>query len=357
MRATSPDERPPRPHRVDVGVYVAGGDGLVRTALVPVETTGERTAVPAPPEAHLLLVNDEDLTFAATRPDAGSVQALVARSGDLPTPMARALAVSTAWDMLAWGELGAAELVRCAVSAARRETEAGVAQDFLTRAMLTAELWAPPREREGLLEEVADLSSELAADPSLRRSALLTLAATARRDAHVEQVRAAAATDTDLGWRLLVRLAELGRLEPGEVEALLARDRDPDAWVRALQVRAAQPDPEAKEEVWRAVFVDRTVPVDRALHVAPAFWRPGQADLLREYTYRYLDAVRDLTGGNLAILAYTRYFFPTAVGDEDFLAEVDKVADADGTNPTLRLNLLQRADALRRMLRARQAGA
>ncbi len=353
LRSTAPDGAAPRPHRLDVGVYDESDGTWTRTALVPVETTGAETVVADPPAGDLVLPNDEDLTFARTRPDAGSLDVVLTRSGELPTPMARAVAVSTAWDMLAYAEVGAAQFVRCAVSAARTETEPGLAEVLLIRARFAADAWAPAAQRDTLLQGVADLASTLAAEGRLGRAALLTLAMTASTDAHVAQVREAVASDVDLGWTLQVRLAELGRPDQAEVDALLERDPDPDAWVRALQVRAALPDREAKEEVWQTVWVDKKVPVDQVLGVAPAFWRPGQADLLREYTSRYLQAVGGLSGGNLTMLAYTRSWFPTAVGDAEFLAEAETFAHAEDTNPTVRLNLLQATDTLRRMLRTR----
>jgi aminopeptidase N len=184
------------------------------------------------------------------------------------------------------------------------------------------------------------------------------LAQAASTDAHVAQVRAAVEEDpedTELGWKLLIRLAELGRLEDHEVKQMLERDQDPDAWVRALAVRAATPEPDAKAEAWRAVFEDRTVPSDQVFEIAQAFWRPGQEDLVRPYFARFLSMITDLTGGNLLITVMVRAFFPGAVGDEGFLAEVHRVADDEGTSPTVRLNLLERADNLERMVRARRS--
>ena len=51
---------------------------------------------------------------------------------------------------------------------------------------------------------------------------------------------------------------------------------------RRLAVLAARPDVEAKEEVWRAFFVDYAVPASReTLVLGSTFWRPGQAELLQ----------------------------------------------------------------------------
>ena len=48
-------------------------------------------------DADLLLVNDEDLTFATVRPDPASLDLLLARGGELPTAVGRTLALTTAW--------------------------------------------------------------------------------------------------------------------------------------------------------------------------------------------------------------------------------------------------------------------
>src|SRR5262249_35449689 len=75
---------PPRP-RLDIGVYDRNPDGsLVRRRLVPVETSGATTAVPDLSGAHLLLVNDEDLTFASIRPDPASLRAMLDSAAHLP---------------------------------------------------------------------------------------------------------------------------------------------------------------------------------------------------------------------------------------------------------------------------------
>ena len=79
LRANGPGGIPPRPHRLEVGVYDRGDDGLslVRRRLVSLETKGDTTDVPDVANAALLLVNDDDLTFASVRPDASSLAAML----------------------------------------------------------------------------------------------------------------------------------------------------------------------------------------------------------------------------------------------------------------------------------------
>ena len=103
------------------------------------------------------------------------------------------------------------------------------------------------------------------------------------------------------------------------MRTLLEADPDPDAGMRRLAVLAARPDVEAKEEVWRAFFVDYAVPASReTLVLGSTFWRPGQAKLLAPFTHRYLDELHTLKGGLLNQGLTIRAMYPLGAGDESF---------------------------------------
>ena len=143
---------------------------------------------------------------------------------------------------------------------------------------------------------------------------------------------------------------------PTAVKALQDGDPDPDAAVRALGVRGARPDADAKEEVWQAVLVDRNVPVGIQLSsVAGLFWRPTQAALLKPFTERYLDQVTGLTGGGMLSLgSIMRSMFPTSVADQEFLDRAHQIAARTDIHPAVRSTLLTGADTVTRILAARQ---
>jgi aminopeptidase N len=368
VQVTAPDGGPPRHHRLDIGGYTrtrsgdAGGDGPEdprwrRTALREVRTTGERTSVPAPEAVEgsvdLLLVNDDDLTFASSRTDPASQELMLSSAGGLPTPMARAVAVTSAWDLLTDAEISTGTFVACGVEVVRAETEPGVANDVLAMLRSAADLWSPPAQRDDLLARVAEVAAAMVAKPDQRDTALRTLSRTAVEEADLALVREHALGDVELHWMLLTRLAGLARLDDSELEALLAHDPDPDAGLRAVAVRAALPRRESKEEVWKAVFVDRTVPPDRYSEVGDAFWQRGQEPSLEGFTGRFLDTVAGQGGNAMVAMSLARGMFPSAVGDEQFLADLRRTADGPSVSPTVRQSLLERGDALRRMLRAR----
>ncbi|WP_416958983.1 aminopeptidase N [Streptomyces sp. Agncl-13] len=343
----------PRPQVLAVGAYARNGDALERRALVRVEVTEPRTTVTGlPPAADVLLINDDDLTFATTRPDPTTRDALFRTAAQLPTAISRGVAAATVWDMLTTGEATAAEAGRCLTSVLTAETSDAVIEPYLTLAANVAELWAPPAERDGLSAAVAAACRALAGDPGRRQVALRGLARTATTTDDLAWLREQAGDDVDLRWRALVREAELGGDITAESELLLTRDPDPDAWLRALTVRAALPDAATKAEVWQQLVVDRTVPINSVGLVAAAFWRPGQDALLAPYAERYLEAVPKLhQGGMILAMSYTYRLFPLHAIDATYIDQARQASQE--AVPVVRTTVLERSDEVSRMLRAR----
>ncbi|WP_405864807.1 aminopeptidase N [Streptomyces sp. NBC_00005] len=347
----------PRPQVLAVGAYDRHGEALERSALVRVEVTQTRTAVTGlPPAADVLLINDDDLTFATTRPDATARNALFRAAAQLPTAISRGVAAATVWDMLTTGEASAAEAGQCITAVLTAESSDAVIEPYLTLAANIAELWAPPGERAALTAAVARVCRDLAADPGRRQVALRGLARTATTADDRAWLREQAGDDVDLLWRGLVREAELGQDVAREATLLLERDPDPDAWIRALTVRAALPDPATKAEVWQQLAVDRAVPVHAVGQVAAAFWRPGQDALLTPYAQHYLKAIPHLhQGGMIPAMVFTSHLFPPHAIDPAYIETAQHTSDKAA--PVVRTTLLERSDTVRRMLRSRTHGA
>jgi aminopeptidase N len=342
-----------------VGVYARRGDGLERTALVKTEVHGARTPLelPVEGEAHLVLLNDDDLTFATTRPGHEDRETLLAAAHELPTAISRGVAVATVWDLLITGEATAAEAGRCVTAVLAAETSDAVIEPYLTLAADIADLWAPEAQRAGLTALVAAACRDLAQDPGRRQVALRGLARTATDPDDLARLQQYAEDDVDLHWRLLTRRAELGdTTADARAAALLDRDPDPDAWIRTLTVRAALPDAAAKAEVWQRLALDRAVPIAAVSQVATAFWRPGQDAVLAPYPQRFLDLVPHLSlGGMTPAMVFTGRLFPPYAIDTAFLTAARTAAEP--APPVVHNLLLDRADVVSRMLRTRAGTA
>jgi aminopeptidase N len=356
LRAAGPDGGEPRPHRLAIGAYDRADGGLVLRESIALEAAGARTPLPALDEPpYLLLVNDEDLTFANVRPDADSVARLISSAGDLPTATGRAVAVSTVWSLLATGDISGTDLVRCVTGVLATESTDTVVEPFLGMALQAAELWSPDAARAELLSTIAATCRALAEQSGPRRQvAARALARSATTEEELTALRELAADDVDLGWRLLTRLAVLGQHDPTATESLAERDPDPDSWVRKLAVESAQPSDAAKEAIWRVVVDDLQVPVGSLYEVSRAFWQPSQADALAPFAERYLDVLPTIgRGAMIPAMAVAYTMFPWYGVDPSYVDRVIAAAEDDAVSPLVSARVLEGADQLRRMLAAR----
>ena len=268
--------------------------------------------------------------------------------------MSRALAVTTAYDMLVKGELSADETLTCALGVLETERLAGVVEPFLQLAGRVAGRYTPVDRIDAQRSRVADVAAVLAREPELAKGALQELANNAVTAEHFAQVDEAAADDLGLAWRIATTRAARGEYDEDAVERLLERDPDPDAPYNALTVRTARPLAEAKEEAWHAFYVEQSVPSGLSMYwMVQAFWRPEQREVLLPFTWRYLEEVPKLAGGlMLKVGALIRGMFPD-VGDQAFLDAATAMARDNATDPTVRSGLLGGSDNLVRRLRAR----
>ena len=354
LLASSPDGGEPRVHALRIGSYTRAAGGLERVGDVRVEITGTTTHLLDLPVADLHLLNDGDLTFASVRTGESSLQVLLANAGSLPEPVNRALAVATAWDMLLKGELSTGDLLDCLLSLLATERSPSVVEPGFSLALKAAEQWSPTVLIPRRLARVAEVATRRAAEAEHRTAALNTLAWTASTPEQFELLDAAAADDVDLAWRVLVRRASLGRYDEATVQALLQRDPDPDARLRAYGVSAARPLEAAKAEAWERFWRDRAIPAGPPVQeFARCFWRPVQHELMVPWAHRFLDEATALTTeGLLAVGGKVRLMMPTTC-DRAWLERAQDLADADGVLPVVRKELLLAVDTLTRVLDAR----
>jgi aminopeptidase N len=353
---TTTDDQEPRPHRIDIAVFDASGDTLTEVGRSSHEVTGPRTPAALPP-GDLRLVNAGDLTFAAVKPDPTSLTLMLERVHQLHDPLDRALVAATAGQLLLLGEVAPRDVATALTRALASESSVSLIEPLLAQTLVVADRWAPATETPDLLRALGDAALGLVDLPDARQAALRTLAASASTDAHWAALEdaTARATDLDLAWRMAVRRSELGDLDEEHVARLLETDPDPDAGMRRLAVLAAHPSEAAKEEVWKAFFVDYAVPASReTLVLGSTFWRPGQAALLAPFTHRYLEELHTLKGGLLNQGLTIRAMYPLGAGDEEFLAAAREAADDTSLIAYARNQLRSNSFVLGRILEARR---
>jgi aminopeptidase N len=375
IEQTAVDEHPVlRNHRLAVGLYSEGPDGLTRTSRVELDVAGPRTEVTelaGHPAADLVLVNDDDLTYAKLRLDPRSLATLRTRIGAIPDPLARALCWSAAWDMTRDAELPAREWVQLVLAGIDAETETSVVQSLLARVQtaLTSfcdPSWAPTGWAQLADHALAALEAAPAgSDVQLQWSR--TLASAARTDEHAAVLRGlldgsrtieGLEVDTDARWAMLSGLVAIDAAGDAEIDAEAERDATATGVRRAATARALRPTKESKEETWQAVFHDEDVP--NSVHEAMllGFWHPAQRELTASYVDRYFEEIRplwDKRPGEIAKNA-VQYLFPPVVEARTVAAADGWLADGEQPAPLRRL-IAEGRDGIARALRARERDA
>ncbi len=104
-----------RSHRIAIGLYDRTDTGLTRRHRIETDVAGPRTVIPelaGQPRPDLVLVNDDDLSYAKIRLDDHSLRTLVTAIGAFTDSLPAALCWSAAWDMCRDGEMAARDYVR-----------------------------------------------------------------------------------------------------------------------------------------------------------------------------------------------------------------------------------------------------
>ncbi len=220
-----------RPHRIAVGLYEKGANGLERVRRLELDVDGARTEVPelvgvAQPD--LVLLNDDDLSYTKIRFDEHSIATLIESIGEFTESLPRALAWVATWDMMRNAELPASEYVALVLSGIATESSISVLQSLQRQVKSAIELYAAPANRDALAERWTRFAHAqlLTAEPGgdVQLSWARALAGSALDDAHLGLLSGlldgtesleGLSVDTELRWTLLSRLVATGRAGGG----------------------------------------------------------------------------------------------------------------------------------------------
>ncbi|MFD6993462.1 aminopeptidase N [Streptomyces sp. NPDC059943] len=300
-----------RPHRIAIGCYDLDADGkLVRTSRIELDVDGELTQVPFPhntPRPAVILLNDDDLSYAKVRLDEESLRVVTAHLGDFTESLPRALSWASAWDMTRDGELATRDYLALVLSGIAKETDIGVVQSLHRQVKLALDLYAAPEWREAGLTQwtEATLAHLRTAEPGSDHQLAWAraFAATARTPQQLDLLQGlldgsesveGLAVDTELRWAFVQRLAAVGLHDEEEIAAEYERDRTAAGERHAAAARSARPTAEAKAEAWASVVESDKLPNALQEAVIGGFVQTDQLELLAPYTEKYFAAVKDV---------------------------------------------------------------
>ncbi len=162
--------------------------------------------------------------------------------------------------------------------------------------------------------------------------------------------------DTDLRWRLLVRLACLGAVDRTELGARFEEERTARTAVEHTRALASLPDEEAKAFAWDR-FSGAVHASNYEIEAAgTGMWVRGQEALTGPYVERYFQEIAgtaDLRSGWVLADA-ARAFYPRMAVRKETVAAAEAVLGDDSLDLSLRRAVVDETDDLARAIRARE---
>jgi aminopeptidase N len=366
-----------RSHRIAVGLYSLVDGSLTRTELVEADIDGPVTAIPGligVRRPDLVLVNDEDLSYAKIRLDDHSLGTLMSSIGTFGSSLPAALCWAAAWDMCRDGEMPARGYVPLVMQGVSSVPDIARVQLLLQQAGVAARNFAAPGWRAEGLELMARSLRELAesapagSDTQLAYLRTFASVATSARDLALlaalldgSAVLDGLAVDTDLRWTLLGRLVSRGMAGAAKIAAELARGATDAGERRAAACRAAVPSAGAKLAAWESLTAG-SLPLPAFRAVLGGFADPDHRELTEPYRERYFAMVGDVWRDWPAAMAqaFTSGLYASFPLTERTVAATDAYIASAEPHPVLNRLLSEGRDDVLRALRCqerdRQAG-
>ncbi|WP_053727381.1 aminopeptidase N [Streptomyces sp. WM6378] len=366
-----------RPHRIAIGFYDLDRSGkLVRTNRFELDIeAAARTEVELPAGTSrpaVVLLNDDDLSYAKVRLDEESLRVVTEHLGDFAESLPRALCWASAWDMTRDGELATRDYLALVLSGIAKESDIGVVQSLHRQVKLAIDLYAAPEWRDAGLTQWTDatLAHLRTAEPGSDHQLAWAraFAATARTPQQLDLLQGllagaetieGLAVDTELRWAFVERLAATGVFDEPEIAAELDRDKTAAGERHAATARAARPTPEAKAEAWASVVEGDTLPNAVQEAVIGGFVQTDQRELLAPYSAKFFSAVKSVWESRSHEIAQQIAvgLYPSLLVSQETLDATDAWLSSATPNASLRRLISESRSGVERALRARVADA
>ncbi len=362
-----------RPHRLRIGLYDREGGLLVRKEHLELDVDGADSPVPAltgRPRPDLLLVNDDDLTYAKIRLDDHSLDTLLADPRALHDPLPRALVLGAAWDMTRDAEMAARDFAGLVLSVLDGEDNSALLRMLLGQLANATSQFTARKARAGTREATSEALVELARRAPSGSDAQLQLVSSAATFAHtpgpLAWVRAlldeteklpGLLVDTEMRWTLLTWLAAGGAAGSDEIAVEATRDATATGRERAARAEAALPTPEAKARAWARVFDDDTLSNQMVDAICQGWAIAHEPSLLAPFVEPYHQRIRDLWGQRTHAIAESVAVgvYPASLSSAALQETTQAWLDANVDAPDgLRRIVAEHRDAVARSVRAQE---
>ncbi len=363
-----------RPHRMAVGFYNMVENKLVRTHRLELDVAGVTTSVPelvGLDRPSLILLNDDDLTYAKVRLDVESWTFALENLGKLTDPLARAQVWGAAWDATRDGEASASDFINLVLNNVADETQGTMLITLLRQLMTSTKLYTAEHNRKNAYISVANRLLQLAqsAKPGSDNQLLFTRFATYFAvDESASDVLAALFTgttvfeglalDQDMRWDLINGLVMAGRFGLTEIESELAKDNTANGAKQAMLARTSIPTPQAKYEAWNDLIANADLSNTAINFGCQGLIRAHDTSLLVPLVDWYFDAALEVW--NTRTFKIAEYIlegaYPYYLANEELAERTREFAKRPEivAKPALARIMLENLDAVERAIKAQK---
>ena len=364
-----------RPHRMAVGFYNLQGDALVRTHRLELDVDGVRTEVAelvGLQRPDLILLNDDDLTYAKVRLDQESWKFALSNLGKLTDPLARAQVWGSAWDATRDGEASASDFISLVLGNVENEDQGTMLITLLRQLVTTAKIYTRPETRDAQWLKIASTLLDLAAKakPGSDNQLLFVRFATYFAADQASSATLAGlldgsivfeglALDQDMRWDLINGLVVAGRFGTPEIDAEAARDNTANGAKQAIMARTSIASAAGKLAGWKLVLDDPKLSNTDINFGCQGLIRAHDVSLLEPMVDWYFEAAMNVWETRTFKIAeyILRGAYPFYLANQELADRTREFANSKvvADKPAMQRILLENLDSVDRAIRAQKA--
>ena len=328
-----------RPHRMALGFYQLSAGKLERTERFEFDIDGPRTEIAqlvGKSRPDFILINDDDLAYAKIRLDEHSLNTAIEHLASISDPLARSLVWGAAWDATRDAETPAREFIDLVLGNIATESESTTVRTVVGQLLLAVNAYTAPESREAQQVRVADalwaLAQQAEAGSDSQFQFLKAFGQIASTPTHLDTIAdmrsgrislSGLDIDTDLGWELLIALAEGGRASAADIDAYLAEDNTATGAQSAAHARAALPGAANKQAAWDSVWNSDDKPNLIVRATGLGFGRAHDNSVFVPFITQYFDNIERVWADRSYAIAdeLLEGFYPAALVNEHLASE------------------------------------
>ncbi len=363
---SSVEQTDPRPHRLAIGLYDADADGnLVRTGRREIDIVDASTPIELP-SAALVLLNDDDLTYAKIRLDEKSIATIDSSLDRIVDPLVRGLIWSALWNATRDAEFSPRKFLDLVTRFASSESKVGILEAVLANTQYAIDHYLPDGEDAARLWLDTCWSQLMSADAGSDAQVVWLRAvgaAAQNSDSRAEDIFGlldgrlpleGLDLDPQQRWLLMRALSASGRADKDAIDAELTLDASASSRNSYRAAISARPTPGAKSAAWSALMDSDDLSNDAVDATVSGFRAGGRRDMLASFDSRYFEVIANLWTGRSIEIARRLVIglFPQQQSTEDADAWL---AAHEWAPAALRRLVIEQRDHLARAIRVRAA--